>query len=279
MAAKKAVASKVVPIKGPSLMEPGKGSERINSRFIIDYGAPKSEKTTAASYLEGAKWIVSDPNCIPTLDALGRLPPDEDIYEVSSVPAAREVLGKMIDVCKTHGAKGLGCTAVVADSLTQFQDWHEQDVAQATNQRFMGDNKKEGGWQQFNAEFGAFIDDLGVLSRYITVVAIAHAKEKNMDASKGDWAGLNLRPQMALKAGRTANWVLYQSKRTIAVDSSFKGDEFTRVEKDKDGKSIGTEVIIHTRPVGFWMAAVNAKNLRAEEPANLAELLRKEGLF
>ena len=278
MGKKTAAAQKVVPIKGPSLMEPGKGSERVSSRFVVLYGGPKVQKTGACSTLEGAKWVISDPNAIPTLDALDRLPPEEDIYEVTGIAPARDVLGKMMDVCKQHGPKGLGCTAVVVDSLTQFQDWHEQDVAQGTNQRFMGENKKEGGWQQYNAEYGAFIDDLGVLARYITVVAIAHAKEK-IDGTKGDWAGLNLKPQMALKVGRTANWVLYQSRRNIAVDSTFKGDEFTRIEKDKNGKPMGVEVIIYTQPVGFWMASANAKNLRAEEPADMAELLRKEGLF
>ena len=258
-------------------MTPGKGSERINSRLIVVYGGPKCRKTTSASHLTGAKWIVSDANCIPTLTALGRLPPDEDLYEVDGIAAGRQVTQEAIKIAEEHGSKALP-PAFVYDSITQFQDWHEQDVAQATNQRFMGDNKKEGGWQQFNAEFGSFIDEIGVLSRYVTCVVIAHAKEKS-DGSKGEWAGLNLKPQMALKLARTANWVLYQSIRNFAAAESDQSDEFVNVWKDVNGNLRGTEVIINTQTVGFWTAAVNARHLEPEEPANLAAILKKEGLW
>ncbi len=277
-AAKKGAATPVVP-NSVSLMEAGKGSTRVKTRLIVLYGGPKVQKTGSCSTIKGAKWIVSDPNTIPTLDALDRLPPDKDIYEVTSLKETRAVILKMLEVCEKNGPEALGCTAVIKDSATQLVDWHQQDVARETNQRFMGDVKNNNGWQQFNAEFSAFIDDLGLLSKYITVIVICHAKEK-MDLSKGDWAGLNLPPQMALKMGRTANWVLYQSKRSYTAGEKDKPDEYVRLsEPDQNGVRKAVEVVIHTETNGLWLAAANGRNLKAEEPGDMAALLRKEGLL
>ena len=62
------VGASVIPLK-PSLMKAGTGSTRVDTRLIVLYGAPKARKTTSASFLTGSKWVISDPNAIPTLDA------------------------------------------------------------------------------------------------------------------------------------------------------------------------------------------------------------------
>lgn len=269
----------------PSMLRPGGGSTRVDTVLAVLYGPPKARKTTSCSTIPNAKWIISDSNAIPTLRALGRLPHAEDTYEVSGLADARAIIEEAIEIAEKNGPGALGCSAFILDSLTAFSDWHQQDVAKTSGQRYMGDNAKNNGWQQFNAEFGAFIDSLGVLSKFITVVCIAHAKEK-ADASKGDFNGLNLPPQMALKMGRTANWVLYQSIRAYSPESNEKSDDFVQIREMADGTKRATEVVIHTQPIGLWIASANSKldvdgepTLAAEEPADMAKLMRKEGLL
>lgn len=266
----------------PSKMKPGKASRRVRSRFIVLYGAPKCRKTSSASTLNPArtKWIISDSNTIATLVALNRLPPDENIYEVTSVPQGREVIEEAIGICESaDGPEALGVDTFVVDSGTAFSDWHQQDIARMTGQRFMGDNSKNNGWQQFNAEFGQFLDSLATLSKHVNVVLICHAKEK-ADLSKGEWAGLNLSPQMSLRAARGANWVLYQTCRDLVVDENQKEDAFIQnVVVERDGTRKGKEVVINTMTAGVWIASVNARKLKAEEPGDLQALLEKEGLL
>lgn len=255
-------------------MEAGNGAERVKTRLIALYGAPKCRKTTAVSGIQGAKWIISDSNCIPTLDALDRLPHGDDTYEVDSVEAARIIIEKMITAAE---AKKFSLSAVVLDSITQFSDWLQQDVARDTNQSFLGENIKNNGWIQFNSQFSAFLDAIALLSRYVNVVAICHAKEKP-DATRGDWNGLNLPPQMAQKLGRIANWVLYQSIRSYEAAAGTVSDEYVTVT-EVNGKLRATEVVLHTQNLGLWIAGANAKSLGPEEPADLAQLMRKEGLL
>ena len=269
----------------PSLMAPGTGADSEDSLFIVLYGAPKVEKTTACSTIPNAKWIVSDPNAKPTLRALGRMPRKENFYPCKSLVEAREILGKAIDIAQTNGPKALGCTAVVVDSLTQFFDWHQEDVAKATGQSFLGQNKKENGWNQFNVEFGRLIDDLAVLSQYIPVIALAHAASK-MDFSKGAWSGLSLSPKSAEKVGRMASWVLFQTKKSFDVEEDVKPSDFVRVETMPSGARRATELIIHTQQVEMWTVACSSMRdedsrprLNAEEPADMYRLLIKEGIL
>lgn len=282
MAKKKVVSTAPPPIA--SKMEPGTGADGTSGLLIGLYGPPKSEKTTACSTIPNAKWIISDPNCLPTLRALGKLPHKNNIYPVKNLQECRDVLAKALDVAEKFGAEGLGCSAFVNDSMTQLSDWHQQDVARLSGQRFMGDNPKSNGWQQFNAEMFGLIDDFAELSKYVPVICIAHAAPK-MDLSKGSWAGLSLGPKVAEKFGRTAAWILYQSKRAFACDEKDASD-FVRVRRNGEA-FIGTEVIIHTQTVDFWTVACSSainpetgeRQLDAEEPADMYKILQKEGIL
>lgn len=216
-------------------------------------------------------------NCVSTLRDLNRLPADEDIYEVGSLAEAREFISDCLKTVDAHGPDSLGCTAIVVDSITQFADWHKEDVARATGQRFLGDNDKNNGWNHFNAEFGYFLNDLASLSRYTPTIIIAHAGQK-LDTKKGAWAGISLPPQMSEKLARLANRVLYQAIREYTAEDGKVGDEFVSVEKRSDGSTRAVEVIIHTRPVGAWIASA-PPHYAPEEPADMAKLLEKDGLL
>ena len=279
MAPKKA-AHAARAVTSPSTLVPGKASTRTRRRFIIIYGAPKGRKTTTASTLDPSrtKWIVSDSNCIPTLVAMDRLPPDENLYEVSSIPECIALVNSWLDVADKEGFEALGIDSVVVDSATQFSDWHQQDVAKNSGQRFMGDNAKNNGWQQFNAEFGQFLDGLAILAKHVNVILICHAKEKP-DLTKGEWASINLSPQMSLKAGRLANWVFFQTCKDVPVEAKATVDEYIQnIIESRDGSRSGKEVVLNTQPVGAWIAA-GPPSLKAEEPGNLQKLLEKEGLL
>ena len=269
-----------------SKMTPGTGGKRSTKRFVVVYAPGKVGKTTAASNLR-AKWIVSDPNALPTLQALGRLPHPDDIYEVTSLAGARKVASEMLKVCEEHGGAGLGCEAVVVDSITQQLDWHQEDVAQQTSQRFLGDNQKNNGWQLFNAEFGLLIDDLVRLAQYVHVVALCHANPK-ADPGKGQWAGISLNPKMAERLGRSCNWLLYMTSRDMSASEGAKvakDDPYVsvldgRADTNGDPTKRYTERILHTVPVdGGWHASAAGKNLKAEEVPDLVTLLEKEGLL
>lgn len=259
---------------GPETMEAGGGSTRESNVIIAHYGTPKCRKTTANSYLESAKWIVSDSNCVSTLRSLGRMPAKKDIYEIDSLVKAREVLGKMLDA----GEKGgLGVDNVVFDSLTQVNDWHQADVAKMTNQRFLGDNDKNNGWQLFNNDFGNLLEDLAAVGRYANIIIILHGKEK-ANIAKGENHGYNLGPAMSLKFGRLVNWNLYQTCKSRTATEKDSDNDFGQVHEEADGSRIITETIIHTRPVGLWPASADI-SLNAEEPANMQKLLVKAGLL
>jgi hypothetical protein len=159
---------------------------------------------------------------------------------------------------------------VVWDSATASSEGHQQDVAKATNQDFLGQNRENGGYVQYNTEFGATFDAFAELAAFVDVVIIAHAKEKG-DAKKGDWGGLNLSGQMALKLGRLANWVLYQSISSRDAGVGEVGDAYTTILGGR-----ATETVLHTQPLGLWMAGVNAISLIPEEPADLNAILCRE---
>lgn len=264
----------------PSKMKPGSRALRAEKRLIVLYAPPKTGKTTALRNLK-AKWLVADPNCIPTLAASGKMPPDEDTYEVSSLAEARTVTADALDVCEKHGPAALGVDAFVIDSLTQLQDWHKEDVAVSTSQRWLGDNMKNNGWQQYNTEFGRLVDDLVRLSRFVHVIGVCHAAPKP-DLNKGQWAGLSLNPAIAERVGRSVNWLLFMSARelTEAEAKEFEdGDPFIQKMKIRGGFKY-IERTIHTTPVGgAWHAAVNATKLGAEEPPDIQAMLEKEGLL
>ena len=188
----------------PSLLPPGNGPASEGGTYIVLYGPPKSEKTTACSTIPNAKWIVSDPNAVATLRALNRMPRKENFYAVKPLPEARDIVNKAVEIAATNGPEALGCSCFIHDSITTTNEWEQQDVARASNQRFLGDSPKSNGWQHFNADMGLFIDDLAALSQYLPVIVIAHASPR-MDTSKGSWSGLSLPPKMAEKLGRTAN--------------------------------------------------------------------------
>lgn len=283
----------VIPNVAPptkSALEAGTGSHRAGKRFIIIYGPPKARKTTSVSKLHGrrVKWLVSDSNCIPTLEALGRMPAPSDIYEVKGLQEAKDLCVKILNVAEEHGPDKLGFDLFAVDSITQFFDWHQEEVARVTTQRFMGENDKNNGWQQFNAEFGTFLDLLAQVAQYVTVIAIGHAKDKPQGGK--DWAGLNLSPAMSIKAGRLANWILYQTISSSSIGEptadDLISDAFVTAKKMPDGSAKLTEVIIHTTPVGPFIASVNSRFkedgttvLDDEEPGDLDYILVKEGLL
>ena len=251
----------------------GTGSTRTKTRFVAVYGPPKCRKTTACSTIKGAKWLISDSNAIPALDSLGRLPPDDDIYELTSVDEACDIALKLADAA---AAGKLKIPAVVLDSMTQFSDWHQQDIAQATGQQWLGQDAKNNGWQRFNQTFFKLIDALVTLSKYVNVIAICHAKEK-FEASKGDFHTLNLPPQCATKLGRSINWMFYVTLRSTLATGSEKASKFIEIVKTADGNRV-VEHAIHTQPMGLWPASGDPR-LDLMEPGDMNAILRKVKLI
>lgn len=260
----------------------GKGTARETNRVITIYGPFKSRKTTSISNLPmgRTKWICSDSNCIPTLRALGRMPHPDDIYEPGNIAEFREILEEMVALCETEGRDALGVDYLAIDSYTQFSDWHQQDVAKATGQRFLGDDKSNNGWQQFNAEFGGALDLLVALSRYITIVGIVHAKAK-FDTKKGEYSSFSLSPAMSERLGRISNWILLKDLSEVIDDAKLEDaranpdDPFYSHEGDKV-----YEDIFYTKPTAGWVASVNTLALAEQEPgADLTVLLKKDGLL
>lgn len=295
-AAATALLATVAPPTGSRLK--GTGTSRGGKRFIVIYGAPKVRKTTTVSFLHGrrVKWLVSDSNCIPTLEALGRMPHPDDIHEVGTLYDAKMFLQSILDLVTAEGVEALGFDFLALDSVTQYFNWHKEEVAKVTTQRFMGDNDKNNGWNLFNAEFGTFLDLLAQVAKYVTVVAIAHSVEPTTDdkrrasqQKKGAFGGLNLSPQMSAKLGQLGNWILYQTISTSYVDASEPGalesDMFISAEQLPNGTIKHTEVVIHTTPEDIFIASVNSRMvdgkpvLEAEEPGNLEYILVKEGLL
>jgi len=262
-----------------SKLRAGTGTKRNKTRFIVIYAQPKTRKTTSCANLPlgRTKWIASDSNCVATLDALGRLPHNDDIYEVSSLNEATSLTAEMLDLCEREGADALGIDFLVLDSFTQFSDWHQQDVSKETGQRYLGEQAGLG-WQQFNAEFGKLLDNLASLTRYVTVIGIGHMKESAFK-KKGTNATLSLPPQMAEKLARLANWILFKTfEEKLEVADGFEGDEYVSVEEIR-GEKRYFESVLHTRPSGNVIATVNSFKLLAEEPGDLVKLLEKDGLL
>jgi hypothetical protein len=280
-----------------SSMPKGSGSRRVQTRVITLYGPFKTRKTGCLSYLPlgRTKWITSDPNCVPTLSALGRLPHPDDLYEVTSLEALREFLEDTLKLAekaleeKKDPRKVLGIDFLVLDSWTQFFDWHQQFLTKATNQRYMGESTDNNGWQRFNAEFGECLDLWAALGRYITVISIVHAKDK-FDPKKGEFASFSLSPAMAQKLGRLSNWILFKGFTQVLDDDEIvrikdliekddpEGDYFTLVEERGETKAY--EEILYTKPAHGFVASVNSLKLRSEEPGrDLLALLEKDGLW
>lgn len=281
MAKKKAApeAEKQVAVASNSKLRPGKGSKRAKTRLITIYGLPKTRKTTSCANLPAGrtKWIAADSNCCATLDALGRLPHEDDLYEVGSLLDAVQLTNEMLDLAEAEGPDALGIDFLVVDSITQFSDWHQQDIAKETVQSFLGERAGEG-WQKFNAEFGKFLDNLASLTRYVTVIVIGHMKE-SAGKKKGTYATLSLPPQMAEKLARLTNWLLFKTfEEKLEVADGFEGDEYISVEEVR-GEKRYYESVLHTRSMGKILASVNSFKLLAEEPGDLTKLLEKDGLL
>ena len=265
----------------PSLskLTPGKGTKRKKTRFIGMFGVPKTRKTGSCSTLPRGrtKWLISDPNCIPTLEALKRLPHDDDIHECQSLTEALAFTNEALDLAEKDGADALGIDYLVVDSATQFSDWHQQDIAKQTNQSFMGETKENNGWQQFNAEFGRFLDNLAKLTSYCTVIVIGHIKESAFK-KKGQYASLSLPPQMAEKLARLTNWLLYKTFDEIIENTeTLEANDFITVEEEGETKRF-FESVIWTKPVGNILASVNAPEMNTKEPGDLYKMLQKANL-
>ncbi len=277
---------KKAPTQGPakasvSKLPKGGGTNRDTNRIITIYGGFKTRKTTSVSTLPmgRTKWLVSDPNCVPTLKALGRLPHPDDIYEVNGVPKLRELLETFLQVAEAEGKEALGIDYLVLDSATQLSDWHQAQVARDTGQRFLGDNKSENGWAQFNAEFGACLDLFAMLAAYCHIVIIVHAKAK-FDLKKGEFSSFSLSPGMSERLGRMSNWVLLKSFTEVVDDEKLAeakakpDDPYYSHEND-----LVYEDIFYTKPQSGWVASVNSLKMNAEEPGrSLLALLEKDGI-
>jgi hypothetical protein len=263
-----------------SKLTPGKGSKRKKTRFISIFGVPKTRKTGSCSTLPRGrtKWLVSDSNCVPTLDMLKRLPHDEDLHECSSLQEALMFTNEALDLAEREGADALGIDYLVVDSVTQFNDWHQQEVAKQTNQSYMGETKEGNGWQQFNAEFGKFFDNLARLTSYCTVICIGHIKESAFK-KKGQYATLSLPGQMAEKLARLSNWLLYKTfDELLEVPEGTEADDFITVEEEENGTKRYFESVLWTKAVGNILASVNSSDLKTKEPGDLYKMLQKANL-
>ena len=300
MAPKKSAAPKEAVsterVASVSKMPKGSGSRRVQTRVITVYGPFKSRKTTSLANLPAGrtKWVVSDPNAVPTLRALDRMPHEDDIYEVNNLESLREFLESTLKLAedavdnKEDPRAALGIDFLVLDSWTQFFDWLQQDIAKATGQRFMGDDDKNNGWQRFNAEFGACLDLWAALGRYVTVISIVHAKAK-FDKKKGEYASFSLSPAMAEKLGRLSNWILLKNFDEV-IDDTKREDAFANPEdpyyevsgssEDKKDDRIVYEDVFYTKPIGGYAASINSLKFRAQEPGkDITLLLEKDGLL
>lgn len=254
----------------------GKGSKRTKNRLILITGFPKTRKTTSASTLPlgRTKWIASDSNCAATLMALGRMPHDDDFHEVGSLAEAIQLTNEMLDTAEA--GEPLGFDYLVCDSLTQFSNWHQQDISKDTSQSYLGEKAGEG-WQQFNADFGKFLDNLASLTRFVTVVEIGHTKV-GFEKKKGANASLSLPPQMAERAAQLANWILYKTlEEKLEMPEGAEADEYITVTEVRGEKKY-FESILHTQPSGNIIATVNSFNLLSEEPGDLYAMLKKDGI-
>lgn len=265
----------------------GKGSTRANTRLIGIYGPPKTGKTTSVAYLPmgRTKWLVSDSNCGPLLEALDRLPAAEDFYEITSLQEAVDFLKAALEEARNNGKDGLGIDYLVVDSLTQFFEWAQRDVAAETGQRFLGERKgwDSNGYQQFNALFLEFLDLLTSVSKYITVACIAHSKELYEKQKKGEFGGLNLGGSMAIAFGRKCNWLLLKTLEVLADDGVVTEDDMTTKSVDDKGLTIFTRSSLLTRSTfDGYTATANLKEqnrVRGAWPGDLRVLLKAEGLY
>lgn len=275
----------------------GKGSRRSKNRLILVTGFPKTRKTTAVSSLPlgKTKWLASDSNCAATLTALRRMPHPDDFHEVSSLGEAVQLTNEMLDAAEA--GEDLGFEFLVCDSLTQFSNWHQSDIAKDTAQSYLGEQAGQG-WQQFNADFGKFLDNLAQLTQYVMVVAIGHTKA-GFEKKKGGNASLSLPPQMAERAAQLANWILYKTlEELVEVPEDTVADEYISVVNVR-GEKHYFESILHTVPSGPIIATTNCSHvpececgictngekdgevqltLRAQEVGDLMVLLKRDGL-
>lgn len=287
---KKKVSAPVAKEATVSKLPAGKGSARVTKRAICIYGPGKTRKTGCLANLikqKRVKLIAADPNCLPTLTVLGALPAASDIYEFANLSQTVEFLEKLLELADAEGAEALGIDWLIVDSLTSLFDWHKQDVARDTGQRFMGDDAKNNGWNRFNSEFGRLLDLIVAVTQYVGVIAIAHAKDREPNSEamkKTQWAGISLSPEMSLKASRVFNWILFKTFQEVVDDGSrvFEPDDYLEKSEER-GQVKWYESILHARPLGTFMASANLRPENAKKsewPGNdLSIMLEAEGLL
>lgn len=290
MAKKKEAASgptRTQHVASTSSLPAGTGTNRVTTRLIGIYGPPKSRKTGSVAYLPmgRTKWLVSDSNCAATLDALDRMPAADDFYEFKTLEEAIEFLKTLCRIAAEEGVDALGIDYLVVDSLTQYAEWGARDVAEATNQSYLGERKgwDENGYQAFNAKFLLFLDLLATTAKYVTVIAIAHSKELREKQKKGEFGGINLGGSMSQAFGRKCNWLLLKTLETLGDDGSVSEDEMTKKEVEPDGTVVYMRSTLWTRStIDGYTATANLRpenRERAKWPGDLRVLLRAEGLM
>lgn len=290
MASKKKEASaptRTQHVASVSSLPPGTGTNRVSTRLIGIYGPPKSRKTGSCAYLPmgRTKWLVSDSNCAPTLDALDRMPAPDDFYEFKTLEEIIDWLRAFCTMAASDGTDVLGIDYLVVDSLTQYAEWAQRDIAEATNQSYLGEKKgwDENGYQAFNAKYLTFLDLLATAARYVTVIAIAHSKELKEKQKKGEFGGLNLSGQMSTAFGRKCNWLLLKTFEVLGDDGSTAEDEMTQKVTEPDGTVVFERSILWTKStVDGYTATANLKAAnreRARWPGDIRVLLRAEGLM
>lgn len=268
-----------------SSLPPGKGTQRIETRLIGIYGPPKSRKTTSVAYLPmgRTKWLVTDSNCAATLYALDRMPAPEDFHEVEDLAQATEFLEKAIEVARTEGPEALGIDYLVNDSLTQTFEWGQREVAEATGQQFLGQKKgwDSNGYQEFNAKFLRYLDLLATLSRYITVICIAHSKELFEKQKKGEFGGLNL-GSSSTAFGRKCNWLLLKTLETLADDGTISEDAMTKRIEEGGLVTFERSCLLSRSTIDGYTAVANLRPQNRERsmwPGDLRVMLKAEGIF
>jgi len=289
---KKEVASAAAPARtqhqaSSSSLPPGKGTQRIETRLIGIYGPPKARKTGSCAYLPmgRTKWLVSDSNCAATLYALDRMPAAEDFHEVSTLDESNEFLEKAIAVARDEGPEALGIDYLVNDSLTQTFEWAQRETAVATGQEFLGQKKgwDSNGYQEFNAKFLRYLDLLATLSRYVTVICIAHSKELFEKQKKGEFGGINMGGAMALAFGRKCNWLLLKTFEVLGDDGTITEDDMTKKVIEPGDVTVFERSCLLTRStLDGYTAVANLRPQNRERsawPGDIRALLKAEGIF
>lgn len=264
----------------------GTGANIKRTRLIVIYSAGgKQGKTGACSAIKGAKWVVSDPNCVHTLDVLDRMPGNDDIYMVSDFGGAQELLVQYLEA--GDEAEGdLGIPALVIDSATAYYESLTNQVARQTGQAYIGARREKGadnGWMSVINEWSKFVHNLTELSKMTNVIVICHGKERAEveganSTGKSEWHGISLGPKCAERLMNAANIILFCETKTSTYAEGSPVAEDEVVEATAKGTKVLTRRRIYTRPYGRWPAQGGTK-LNPHEPADMSKIMKKLGLL